>query len=612
MILGSFTLSLQGGAAPVTERIVNATAYGELVFHRVTLGAFDGGYYLHPRLPSGQRDIYYLDKGSDIMVLLSGAVYNRHELSRMYDDVGEADLDPHLVAVMFLREGPGFVEKLNGDFAIFILRPAGREVFLFRDHVGVMPLAYTVDGQTLSFSSDIAGLSRAVSAGRAPDIEFLLSYFRFTDRRRAPDGRVSKLLPGHFLRFSAEGTVVTEYWKPGRISIDHRLQHRQMLSDLTAIVHDAVRIRCDHRYTAGAHVSSGIDSGIVSVLARREYSQQERFYGFSWSPADFAAGDTEYDERDIVTTSCDRTGIVPLFSDMSAAVFPMVVSSYDENRAHFSEDRNLAQAVEAGVNLIFSGWGGDEFISTGDRGIETDLLRGLHLRTFFRRSRINRPGLFIRDLLFYVVCPALGVLDRGTARSFRHDARYIRKAYRRNDREALKNFYFHTSRHQMHLRMLQSYHIQERCEVWAVSGYHRGVEYRYPLLDRRIIEYMLKVPSMLLCMTDHFRPLLRETGEGVLPGEVRWNWSKTDPVYRAFMSELFREAADSFMEEVHAWKENPDLYFVDFDLLTEDIKRYKEHPDAVETKVLFRTLVYIKGIHEFSKKYREFHEFERI
>ena len=45
-----------------------------------------------------------------------------------------------------------------------------------------------------------------------------------------------------------------------------------MLSDLTALLTDAVKIRCDGRFRAGAHVTGGLDSGIVSTLARKEYA----------------------------------------------------------------------------------------------------------------------------------------------------------------------------------------------------------------------------------------------------------------------------------------------------------------------------------------------------
>ena len=66
-----------------------------------------------------------------------------------------------------------------------------------------------------------------------------------------------------------------------------------MLADLGELVKDAVRIRCDSRFIAGAHVSGGLDSGIVSAMAREQYRHQELFYGFSWSPAGFVSGDVK-------------------------------------------------------------------------------------------------------------------------------------------------------------------------------------------------------------------------------------------------------------------------------------------------------------------------------
>ena len=55
---------------------------------------------------------------------------------------------------------------------------------------------------------------------------------------------------------------------------------------------------------------------------------------------------------------------------------------------------------------------------------------------------------------------------------------------------------------------------------------------------------MLKVPSELLCAGLIIPALcLREISEGILPDEIRWNKSKNDPVYWAWMDELFKDAA---------------------------------------------------------------------
>jgi hypothetical protein len=285
-------------------------------------------------------------------------------------------------------------------------------------------------------------------------------------------------------------------------------------------------------------------------------------------------------------------------TDISRLVYDLYCSPW-----YWSELKTAGEAVEAKTNLIFSGWGGDEFISVNDRGIEQDLLRGLNLRTFFRRNPVKPFRKFVRDQLIYVIRPALGILDRGTKRSFRDDARYIKKPFRMSDRRSLRNFYFHTSRRQLHLRMLIFYHLQERCESWAVMGFREGVEYRYPLLDKRIIEYIIKVPSEILCKTDYYRPLLREIGEGILHEDVRLHFDKNDPVYWSWMAELFRESAISFMDETGDWKNNPDLHFVNFELLSEDIGKYKESSDSVDNRVLFKALVYLKWMDEFTKRY---------
>ena len=172
--------------------------------------------------------------------------------------------------------------------------------------------------------------------------------------------------------------------------------------------------------------------------------------------------------------------------------------------------------------------------------------------------------MFLKNVVRYIVMPALCIHERGTAKSFRDDARYLRTEWQKSDRRAVRQFYFHTSRRGHHLGMLEFYHLQDRCENWFTMGYRHGVEYRYPLLDRRIIEFMMKIPSELLCATDYFRPLLREAGEGLLPDEVRLNMSKVDPVYQDQMTGFFRDAAVAFMAEAEGWRGNPDLGFIDF------------------------------------------------
>lgn len=574
-----------------------------LRFTPVEAEGFSGGYYLHEGLPLKGGDIYFRDRESDILVLFSGYIYNREEVSRD-TGISAGDPEPVIAARMFLKEGPDFVKSLNGDFAIFICRPAGREAYLFRDHAGIRPLSYTFRSGSLCFSSDTRDLSRSLSAGKGPDKIWMTGLFRYIDFSRTPMPEVRRLPPGHYLDFLQERVRLTRFWNPERIRTDRKMDYDRMLSDLRVLLEDAVAIRCDGRFTAGAHVSSGLDSAIVSALVRRNYNSQPSFYGYSWSPAGFSAGEIPYDERDLVRSLCTATGISPVFSGITRERFTESLGRFFYNGGFYIEEYLAEQASACGTNLIFSGWGGDEFISTGDRGIETDLLTRLSLSTYFRRNPVRPLKRFARYFLEYTLFPALGILHPAIARSFARDARYVKKGYRRSERKALRNFYFHISRRQMHLRYLRFYHIQERCETWTTMGYRSGIEYRYPLLDKRIIEYMIRMPSELLCRTDFFRPLLRIIGEGMIPDDVRLNKSKKDHLFSAWWDELLRFSALRVIDELPVWMKNPDLDFIDFGLLEKDVGEYKINPDNTDTRPLFRTLVNIKVLHEFTVEYR--------
>ena len=602
MITGSY--SIVGKSASITELMAAKKVYEGLTFHAVASAGFSGGYYLNDRLPYTTDDHFYSDINGDIFILLSGSLYNSNDLKERAG-IDRQMPDPELIACLFIEKGPGFVKDVNGDFALFVLLPQKGEAFLYRDHVGIRPLAYSFNGEALRFSADVIGLCRALSFGEPPEAVFLMGYFKYVDYHLTPNNNVHKLPPGHYLHISGGGVTMVRYWNPASVMTDRHLRYDQMISDLKTLIHDAVAIRCDRRFNAGAHVSSGIDSGIVAVLARKEYNDQVPFHGFSWSPDGYIPGPVKYDERDLVKILCKQEGIKPLFSDMTPHLFREHVSEFYNNMGYFFDERIIRQAADTGTNLIFSGWGGDEFISTGDRGIETDLLTGLRLRAYFRRNRLRPFKRFVKYFLQYTLYPALGILPAKVESSFSDDARYLLKRYRKSDRRAIRNFYFHTSRRQMHLRYLKFYHLQERCESWFASGYRGGVEYRYPLLDRRIIEYMVKIPSSLLCRDNIFRPLLRVIGKGILPEEVRLNTGKKDHVFSAYWDELLKDSAGQLIDEAEHWRHNPDLCFVDFDLLMNDTEKFRNDPESIDQKSLFRALIYIKAINEFSKQYRD-------
>ena len=268
MILGALSFSSDSDASSTSERIRNVTDDERLQFHPVSQGNFAGGFYLHRNLPYTPAHFCFYDEEGDTLVLLSGAVYNRQELYRFLNITAPVP-DPELISMLFLKAGPGFANMLNGDFAIFILQPSLNQAFLFRDQVGIRPMAWAFESQVLSFSSDYIGLCKAFSDGCNIEGDYLAGYFKYIDYRKTPNRKVKKLLPGTYLHLSRNGVENCKYWHPEKLRTDKSLKYEEVLSDLKGILWDAIQIRCDPVFTGGAHVSSGLDSGIVAGTGKR-------------------------------------------------------------------------------------------------------------------------------------------------------------------------------------------------------------------------------------------------------------------------------------------------------------------------------------------------------
>jgi asparagine synthetase B (glutamine-hydrolysing) len=79
------------------------------------------------------------------------------------------------------------------------------------------------------------------------------------------------------------------------------------------------------------------------------------------------------------------------------------------------------------------------------------------------------------------------------------------------------------------LREFSDGHVRNRLESWAVAGARAGVEYRYPLLDKRIVEFALGLPAQMYRLQGHSRFLFRAAVAGTVPDEICWHDEKNEP-----------------------------------------------------------------------------------
>jgi len=207
-------------------------------------------------------------------------------------------------------------------------------------------------------------------------------------------------------------------------------------------------------------------------------------------------------------------------------------------------------AADLGVRVILSGWGGDEIASCAGGGYYPGLLLRGQWRQLLResRGRAARPWRFLaRQALLPLAhsCAAtiLGELSRGRWPRRRQRRRsFVHPALARKHRVRGPNPGRVLDVRRRQLAMLARGHLEQRIECWAAAGMRTGIEYRYPLLDRRLVEFVLGLPAGQFRPGRSSRWLFRQAMKGVLPECVRENRGKSDPARYEPMRQATREA----------------------------------------------------------------------
>lgn len=482
-----------------------------------------------------------LDNRPELLDALGVAPPNRAILS---DDV--------VILRAFARWGERCVERFAGAFAFVVWDERERSLFCARDHLGARPFLYHDGPAHFVFATDVRavlsveGVPRhvdelAVAAMRQPAYHYL--------RTRSCFRGIVKLPPAGRMWVRRDRTDRDTYWFPERVPrlrLRSVSEYAEALGATLRMVVDA-HLRTPH--PVGSHLSGGLDSSTVTALAAQRLRGMGRTLraAYSWSPPPGPEPRADGDERTRIEDLCLREGIVCRFVDLTTAGMVAyyrrdVTTEPCETLAH--ETFVLPRASSDGVRVMLSGWGGDEFISFHGTGYYADQFRRGHWRTLLVEARRRHPqsvpraaGSVLREVGLTALPMRLwGLVGREAPpdiraflRSFPNARRQIRPDEWKLAREGWRLGRVRSSIRATMAGRLGIGHLEHRMVDWAQEGARHGVEYRYPLLDRRLVELALSLPPEMFRQGGWDRFLFRRVAEGIVSQDVSRNRSKAEP-----------------------------------------------------------------------------------
>ena len=455
--------------------------------------------------------------------------------------------DGALLLRAYRRWGEECPHHLLGDYAFAVWNTRTRTLFCARDHVGVRPFYYAATAQGFVCASAVEAVLAAPFVSDALDettAATFLTRISLTTPTRTFFRAVRKLPPGHTLTVDggARGEArLQRYWHPERAPRARPASDDAYAEEFLNLYAHAVSARLRGAADpVGVHLSGGLDSSSIAVLAARALRRQGRPapLAFSWLPALGAAppSPAHASEYALIDAVCERERMSVCHRSLGVDDVVAVLArdgSFPGVHVHLNEDVVQRAAAERGVRVLLSGWGGDEGISFNGRGYDAHLLLSGRWRTLAAASRARgeNPVESWARVVLSLIHPRLprtvGRLRRGEGvlrRRWLIDPAFARRANPGPGR--LPRF---VGVRRTRVWLLQHGGLSARMEGWAAGGARRGLEYRYPLLDRRVLEFALGLPAEQFRRGQWTRWLMRYALRSVLPPEICWNPRKNDP-----------------------------------------------------------------------------------
>ncbi|RYG31676.1 MAG: asparagine synthase (glutamine-hydrolyzing), partial [Chitinophagaceae bacterium] len=306
--------------------------------------------------------------GGYVMVY-NGEVYNYLDLKQKLPEVHwKTNSDTEVILELFAAFGTKSFSWLNGMFALAVLDIKKQVLVLCRDQIGIKPLFYHHDGESLTFSSELKGI-RQFAKLHGKDLTTnneAIPYFLhlgFIPEPATIFHEVFKFPAGSFaeLQLSSGKLSFNRYWA----AADHFLT-APVTSENEAVIRykETVFRAVDEQMVSdvplGSFLSGGIDSSLVTAVASKVSPGKVKTFSIGFSES--AYDESEYAHAVAKHLHTDHHIFRVSVNDILELI-PSLLKVYDEPFADSSAFPTMlvSKLAREQVTVALSGDGGDEY-----------------------------------------------------------------------------------------------------------------------------------------------------------------------------------------------------------------------------------------------------------
>jgi asparagine synthase (glutamine-hydrolysing) len=360
---------LEGEAlAAMARSLVHRGPDDEGIHHDPRRGVAVGNRRLSVIDLAGGHQPFVSDDGR-IAIVQNGEIFNYVELADELRAQGvrlDSHSDTEVLLRLYEREGLGFVQRLNGMFAIAIDDAREDALFLVRDRIGVKPLYVAQLGDRHLFGSEIKALLQALPARPAIDLEAIHHYlsFNYIPAPWTVWQGIRHVMPGCWMKFTRRAVEQGRWWNLA----DQRESEQDFdawSQEFLSILDDATRIRLRADVPWGAFLSGGVDSSTIVALMAQHVQQPVRTFCIGFADPRF--DESAYAAQAAQRFGCNHTSEIAELNMLDR--WPQVLHHLDQPHgdASFMPTLRVSELAAKHVKVVLTGDGGDELFAGYDK-----------------------------------------------------------------------------------------------------------------------------------------------------------------------------------------------------------------------------------------------------
>ena len=496
--------------------------------------------------PESKYEHLPLQKGAYVLTM-DARIDNREELAkevklpdRPMDKIGDSEF----ILAAYEKWGEECPKYLLGDFAFAIWDKAKQHLFCVRDHIGIKSFYLAWIGEKIIFSNDISTLLNCHKVPKILDKNTIASFLKSNylhSKRATFFESIKKLPPATSMIVSENEIREITYWSLENSPMIRYKTFEEYVVQLKRLYDNAVEVRLRSDYNIASHMSGGIDSSPIAVLASRKLKKIEKpLYAFNWIDIPEDENRYEYEAWNFSRRiAANEDNIIHEEFRIDPDYIGQCIRKHNiftqGSMYYWGENYIQDQMKKIDARVMLSGWGGDELISYNGYSFISGLFAQGKIITaldylLLKRKKLNYPyKTFLKELIKMIFPNTIKRFNklRNYKRNYRKTPqyKYLTKEFEgfvKSHKE--EEFVGEIGVRKNQFALYNFGHLQHRIESWALMGLSKKMEYRYPLLDKRIVEFAIGIPEELFFPSNEWkeRPLIKNVVLDLLPADITW------------------------------------------------------------------------------------------